>query len=135
MHRVSLLTLGTFHRSLVRTLAGCALVMTATGVSATPPCTSVSPEVSAEPSGEAELSWLMPTANVDETALSGLAGVLIYYGTSPSELTRCVVVSGEYASSYTVTGLSAGTWYFGVEAFTTDGAASQLSGIVSKEIL
>ena len=123
-----------FHRSLMRTLVGCATIAAATAVSATPLSVTVTPEITTEPSGAAELSWLMPIANVNETALSDLAGVLIYYGTSASALTRCIVVSGDDASNYIVTGLSAGTWYFGVEAFTADGAVSQLSGIVSKKI-
>ena len=76
----------------------------------------------------------MPTANADETALTDLAGVLIYYGTSSSNLTRCIVVSGESATSYTIDGLGAGTWYFGLEAFTTGGGLSQLSNIVSTTI-
>jgi hypothetical protein len=81
-----------------------------------------------------ELSWLMPTANADKTALTGLGGVLIYPGTSASDLTRCIVVSGESATRYTITGLSAGRWYFGLEAFTTDDGLSRLSEIVSKQI-
>jgi hypothetical protein len=134
MHRARLFTRSGFHCSLVLALAGCAL-FTAASAHATPLGITVTPETTAGSStGSVELSWLMPTANADETALTDLAGVVIYYGTSASNLSRCVVVSGEAATSYTIAGLGAGTWYFGVEAFTTAGGLSELSDIVSTKI-
>lgn len=133
MHRGWLFVRGGFHRLLVHALAGCAL-FTAAPTHASPLSISVTPDTTAASTSSVELSWLMPTANADETALTDLAGVVIYYGTSASNLTRCVVVSGESATSHTIDGLGAGTWYFGIEAFTTGGGLSQLSKIVSATI-
>jgi hypothetical protein len=128
MHRPRLFTRRGFHCSLA--LAACALFTTAPTHAS-----SLGMTVTAESStGSAELSWVMPTANADKTALTDLAGVVIYYGTSASNLSRCIVVSGESATSYTIAGLGAGTWYFGVEAFTTGGGLSELSHIVSTKI-
>lgn len=85
-------------------------------------------------SSSVDISWVAPTQNADKTALTDLAGILIYYGTSASDLSRCVVVSGESATSYTITGLTKGTWYFVAQAFTTEGGVSTLTRIVSKTI-
>lgn len=123
--------------SLVRALAAFALC-TAAAVHANDepgqtPLGSAVTEAAAQ-SGSADLSWVLPTQNADKTALTDLAGILIYYGTSVSNLSRCVVVNGESATSYTITGLGAGTWYFVAQAFTTQGGVSPLSPIVSKII-
>ena len=85
-------------------------------------------------SGTASLGWVLPTENTNGSALADLAGVRIYYGTSESDLSHDVEVSNASATSYTLSGLSAGTWYFAVEAYTTTGVASALSDIVSKTI-
>jgi hypothetical protein len=85
-------------------------------------------------SGSANISWLLPTQNADKTALTDLAGILICYGTSASDLGRCSVANGGSATNYTVTGLSAGTWYFVAQAFTTEGGLSSQTPTVSKTI-
>ena len=85
-------------------------------------------------SGSATVSWNAPTTNSDGSALSNLAGYKIEYGTSPSALTQSVTVSNPAATSYTLQGLTAGTWYFAVSDFSTAGVASALSTMVSKTI-
>lgn len=85
-------------------------------------------------SGAASIDWVPPTENTNGSALTDLAGVRIYYGTSASALSRSVQVSNASARTYTLSGLTAGTWYFGLEAYTTTGVASGLSSIVSKTI-
>jgi hypothetical protein len=86
------------------------------------------------PAGAAQLSWVPPTANTNGSALTDLAGVRIYYGTSQSSLSHSVLVAGNAATTYTISGLPAGTWYFGAEAYTTTGTASAMSAVVSKTI-
>lgn len=135
MHRI---TRRGVHGSLVGALAGFALCA-ATAVHANDETAQTSAESvavteAAAPSGSADISWLLPTQHVDKTELTDLGGILIYYGTSASHLSRCVMVAGESATSYTITGLTAGTWYFVAQAFTTGGGVSPLSPIVSKII-
>jgi hypothetical protein len=60
-----------------------------------------------------------------------LSGYTIYYGTSQGALTQSAAVSAS-TTSYTVTGLAAGTWYFAVAADATDGTQSAMSNIGSK---
>jgi hypothetical protein len=82
----------------------------------------------------ATLSWVAPTANTDGSALTDLAGTLIYYGTSASNLSQSVQVAGATQTSYTINNLTSGTWYFGSVAYATTGAQSAMSGLVSVTI-
>ncbi len=84
--------------------------------------------------GDATLSWTVPTTNTDGTPLTDLAGVLIYYGPSASDLTQVLEVSDPSKTSYTIGNLAAGTWYFAASVYTTGGEESALSSIVSKSI-
>ncbi len=84
--------------------------------------------------GSATLNWVDPTKNTDGSALTNLAGVNIHYGSSPSSLTQVVQVSGTGLSSYTISNLTAGTWYFGAAAYTTTGVEGMMSPIASKAI-
>lgn len=84
--------------------------------------------------GSATLSWTAPTTNTDGSALTDLAGFVINYGTSATALTQQVSVSGASATSYTVTGLAAGTWYFAVAAVASDGTQSVPSNPVTDTI-
>jgi hypothetical protein len=82
--------------------------------------------------GSATLTWTAPSQNTDGSPLTTISGYTVYYGTSSSLLTQSVVVSGANTTSYMVTGLAAGTWYFGVTANALDGTSSALSNITSK---
>jgi Putative Ig domain len=84
--------------------------------------------------GSATLSWTAPTTNTDGSTLTDLAGFVINYGTSATALTQQVSVSGASATSYTVTGLASGTWYFSVAAVASDGTQSVPSNPVSDTI-
>lgn len=84
--------------------------------------------------GSATLSWTAPTANSNGSALTDLAGYHIHYGTTAGSLTQTVDVSNASELSYTVTGLTAGTWYFAVTAYTTSGLESSPSNVGSKTI-
>ena len=85
-------------------------------------------------SGTATVSWTAPTTNTDGSTLTNLAGYNIYYGTSTGGLTQKVIISNPSVTTYVITGLTPGTWYFAVAAYTTNGTQSNLSGIASKTI-
>lgn len=85
-------------------------------------------------SGSALLDLTVPTQNTDGSALTDLAGVRVYYGTAPTSLTQVVQLAGSTVSSYTVSNLASGTWYFAATAYTSVGTESALSAIVSKTI-
>lgn len=98
------------------------------------PAFSVSVNAAGSSSGSATLSWTPPTSNTDGSTLSNLAGYRIYYGTSPSSLTRTVQLSNASLTRYVVNDLSAATWYFAVRAYTSGGAESANSNTASKTI-
>jgi hypothetical protein len=90
--------------------------------------------VNAPSNGSATLSWTPPSENTDGSTLSDLAGFRIQYGTSAAALTQTVQISNPSVATYVVTGLSAGNWHFAVKAYTTGGAESANSTVVSKTI-
>ncbi|MGH8289720.1 MAG: putative Ig domain-containing protein [Steroidobacteraceae bacterium] len=84
--------------------------------------------------GSAKLTWTAPTTNTNGSGLTNLAGYHIYYGNSPSSMTKVITVANPGTTSYTVSSLASGTWYFAVNAYTTSGLASALSNTGSKSI-
>jgi hypothetical protein len=86
------------------------------------------------PSGTATLHWTAPIENTNGSALTNLAGYRIYYGTSAQTLNQSVDVPAAGATDYVVEGLSEGTWYFAVAAYTNTGLQSTYSSVVSKTI-
>lgn len=85
-------------------------------------------------SGSATLSWIAPAENTDGTPITNLAGYHIYYGTTAGNLAQSVTVDGAAATSYTFTGLSAGTYYFSVVAYNSAGLDSTDSNQATKTI-
>jgi len=84
--------------------------------------------------GVATLDWMPPTENNDGSALTNLAGYTVYYGTDRNDLSQSVKVSNPGLASYTVTGLTSGTWYFAVTSFSADGVESTRTTTVSTTI-
>jgi hypothetical protein len=82
--------------------------------------------------GSAALSWTAPTTDTNGSPVTTLTGYTIFYGTSESALTHSVSVSGASTTTYTITGLVSGTWYFAVAADASDGTQSAMSNIGSK---
>jgi hypothetical protein len=80
----------------------------------------------------ASLQWTAPTRNTDGTTLTTLAGFRISYGQNATALTNTVQVGSPTTTNYIVGNLDAGTWHFGVRAYTTTGVESDLSNIVTK---
>lgn len=83
--------------------------------------------------GSATLSWASPTQNTDGSALTNLAGYRIIYGTSASALTQSIQVMNPAVTTYIVSNLAPGTYYFAVIALTPS-AESAPSNTASKSI-
>ena len=81
-----------------------------------------------------DVTWSAPTANTNGSALTNLAGYTIHYGTSATSLSKSVSVPSAGATDYVVQGLTGGTWYFAVTAYTNTGLQSSYSSVVSKTI-
>lgn len=81
---------------------------------------------------QAFLTWVPPTTNTDGTALTNLAGYRVHYGRSATALDQVVQLADPALTSYTLTGLSPAQWFFGIRAYTTMGAESSLSNVISK---
>jgi len=84
--------------------------------------------------GAATLNWRPPTQNTNGTTLTGLAGYKINYGTSSTALTHTVQVANPGLTSYMVESLAPGTYFFGIEAYTSSGTQSAMSSVVSKTV-
>jgi hypothetical protein len=76
----------------------------------------------------------VPTQNTDGTPLTDLAGYHIYYGTTQGVWTSTVTIMDASETSYVVSGLSPGTYYFAVTAFNAEGVDSPDSNVGSKTI-
>ena len=85
--------------------------------------------------GTVTLDWTAPTENTDGTILGNLAGYRVHYGTTADNLTQSVEVANAGLTSYVVSNLSSGIWFFGVSSYSTTGVESSLSGVVSQAVL
>ena len=102
-------------------------------------CAQVNPSPTSSAAGQsgggsATLSWSPVTQNTDGTVLTNLAGYTVHYGASPAELSTTVVLADPTQTSYVVSPLTVGTWYFAVSAYTTNGVQGELSNVASKTI-
>lgn len=81
------------------------------------------------------LSWTTPNRMEDEKELEAgnISAYYVQWGESKNNLDKIVEVSAE-DNAYTVSGLTAGTYYFSVSVETLLGERSALSNIVSKEV-
>ena len=84
--------------------------------------------------GSATLSWSAPTQNTDGSPLTDLAGYHVYYGTTNGAWTSTITILEVSETSYVVSGLSSGTYYFAVVAFNSEGVDSSDSNVGSKTI-
>jgi hypothetical protein len=85
--------------------------------------------------GTVTLDWTPPTQNTDGTVLTNLGGYRVNYGMTENNLTESVELTNAGLTSYVVSNLSSGTWFFGVSAYSTAGVESSLSGVVSQTFL
>jgi hypothetical protein len=86
------------------------------------------------PTGSATVTWTPPTLNMDGSTATDITGFRIYYGTSASDLAQSVDVTSSTVTSYTVTGLATGTYYFAVSAVNSAGVTSRRTNLVSTVI-
>lgn len=79
------------------------------------------------------LQWTPPSTNTDGSVLTDLAGYTVYYGTDPNILSGVQAIAGASTTTDTLA-LSAGTWYFAIDAVNNPGVHSARSSTVSKLI-
>jgi hypothetical protein len=77
--------------------------------------------------GSVTLDWDAPTTNTDGARLTDLAGYQIYYGPAANALRRSVRFANAGVTTYVVTNLTPGTWYFALSTYNAAGAASARS--------
>ncbi len=77
--------------------------------------------------GTATVNWQAPTENVDGSPVTDLSGFNIYYGTQTQNYTSKVQVDNPGLATYVIDSLPAGTYYFVVTAFNSQGAESDYS--------
>ena len=97
------------------------------------PAFSITVTAATPTTGNATVNWTPPTQNTNGSALTNLAGLYIYYGTSAANLSQMVQVSTTQTST-TISNLASGTWYFGGVAYTTAGTQSAMSNVVSANV-
>jgi hypothetical protein len=90
--------------------------------------------VQAVATGSATLSWTPPTTNTDGSPLTNLAGYKIYWGTSQGNYTSSTTLNNAGLTSYVVTNLTPGTWFFVATATNSAGVESAFSTVASKTI-
>ena len=91
-------------------------------------------EVQAIQLGSATVFWDAPLTNADNSPLNDLAGFRVHYGTSPQSYSAFLAVNDPTTTSATISGLTAGTWYFAVTALDQLGNESAFSTEVNKVI-
>jgi hypothetical protein len=84
--------------------------------------------------GSVAMSWVAPTSRVDGTPLRNLAGYRIRYGTAPGSYTHQLQIPNPGITNCVIENLPAGTYFFVVSAYDSDGLESEHSAVVSKAI-
>jgi hypothetical protein len=83
----------------------------------------------------ATVSWTAPTARIDGTPLTNLAGYHIHYGTSQGNYPNVIAVTNPGLTTYVVENLPSGaTYYFVATAYDANGLESGDSNVASKTI-
>jgi hypothetical protein len=65
--------------------------------------------------------------------MNDIAGYTVYYGTSQGNYTNSYDVSDNYATTATITGMQAGTYYLVITTKDTSGLESGYSSMVTKQ--
>jgi len=84
--------------------------------------------------GSATLNWTAVTTNTNGSVLSNLAGYKVYYGTSANAMNTVVTLANPSVTTYLVSNLTSGTWYFAVAAYTAGGTVGVQSNVGQKTI-
>jgi len=85
-------------------------------------------------SGVASLQWETPPSKVDGEPLDDLAGYRILYGRSSTDLDHSVMVPDPATTSYQISNLATGVWYFAVVAVNSNGLEGPPTTLTSKSI-
>jgi hypothetical protein len=85
--------------------------------------------------GSITLSWDAPTARVDGSPLTNLAGYKIYYGRMSGTYDYEIEIETSGVSTYVVEDLVAGDWFFALAAYDSEGLESDRSNEVLRQIL
>ena len=83
----------------------------------------------------ATLSWTPPTQNSDGSALTDLAGYNFYYGTESGNFQTSIRIDNPGITIYVIENLTPNTYYFVITAFNRNGAESDFSNEVSRQVL
>jgi hypothetical protein len=84
--------------------------------------------------GSATLSWTPPTTNSDGSPLTNLAGYKIYWGPAAGNYPNSATLTNPGLTSYVVSNLVPGTYFFVATAVNSLGAESVFSAAASKTI-
>jgi hypothetical protein len=88
------------------------------------------PQSVAQPPPVVTVSWTSPTLNTNGTAVTDLAGYHIYYGPTATQLNQVVDVAGADVTTFVLSKMSPGTWYFAVAAYNSEKVESALSPVL-----
>jgi hypothetical protein len=81
--------------------------------------------------GVVKLAWDAP-ANSDGTPVSNIAGFNVHYGTSSRNYDK--TVNNGMLTTFSISGLAPGTYYFSVTSYDSSGKESAFSNEVSKTV-
>jgi hypothetical protein len=84
--------------------------------------------------GSATLTWVDPTTRTDGTALTNLAAIRIYYGTTQGNYPNMVPVTNLTLTTYVIPNLTSGTYFFVATAVDANGLESAQTNSVSLTI-
>lgn len=84
--------------------------------------------------GSVTLSWTPPTARVDGSPLTNLAGYKIFYGRMSGVYDYHIDIDNPGVSTYVVEELVSGQWFFSLAAYDSDGLESDRSNEVERDI-
>lgn len=102
-----------------------------TGVTAT---NSYTLSCSVPNGGGATVSWTPPTTNTDGSPLTDLASYELFHAATSAGVDTATPISVPLGTSYTLSGLPAGTRWFGMKAVNAQGVRSVMSVKTSKMI-
>ncbi|MEE4185437.1 MAG: putative Ig domain-containing protein [Gammaproteobacteria bacterium] len=111
----------------IRTWTGIGLTVTDGSASVRLPVFSLAVVDEYAGPGSVTLSWLPPTQNVDGSPIASLSGYRLLYGQTPRDYTEAVVIDNPGVTTYMLEGLTAGDWYFVIQAVDGDGLISEPS--------
>jgi hypothetical protein len=95
---------------------------------------SFSVTVQAVATGSAMLSWMPPTQNTDGSPFMTLSGYRVYWGTAAGSYPNSVTLSNPGLTSYVVSDLARGSYFFALKALSSTGAESDFSNVAAKTV-